>query len=51
LTEAMPEPPLDLGALVGRLMEKRPGDRPQSAAEVAEILKILATGAGGISRM
>jgi hypothetical protein len=32
-------------------MEKRPGDRPQSAAEVAEILKILATGAGGISRM
>jgi serine/threonine-protein kinase len=51
LTEAMPEPPLDLGVLVGRLMEKRPGDRPQSAAEVAEILKILATGAGGISRM
>ncbi|MDR3682272.1 MAG: protein kinase [Geothrix sp.] len=51
LVEFMPELPVDLGLLVGRLMEKRPGDRPQSAAEVAEILKILATGAGGTSQM
>jgi serine/threonine-protein kinase len=51
LAETMPELSMDLSVLVGRLMEKRQGDRPQSAAEVAEILKILATGIGGTSQM
>lgn len=51
LAEAAPDLPWDLVALVGRLMEKRPGDRPQSAAEVVEILKMLAAGGGGVSRM
>jgi len=48
---AGPDLPLELGVLVGRLIGKRPEDRPQSAAEVAEILKMLAAGGGGISRM
>jgi serine/threonine-protein kinase len=51
LAEAAPDLPWDLVALVGRLMEKRPGDRPQSAAEVVEILKMLAAGGGGVSRL
>jgi hypothetical protein len=46
----MPDLPADLDALVRRMMEKRPEHRPQSAAEVAEILKILAMG-GGTSRI
>ena len=50
LLEIAPELPLDLGALVRRLMAKRPEDRPQSAAEVAEILKLLAAG-GNSSRL
>jgi serine/threonine-protein kinase len=48
LGAAMPDLPADLGALVGRLMEKRRVDRPQSAAEVVEILKMLATGEGSL---
>jgi serine/threonine protein kinase len=51
LAEVAPDLPLDLGALVGRLMEKRPEDRPQSAAEVVEILKMLASSGGGVSRL
>lgn len=51
LAEAMPDLPPDLGALVGRLMAKRPEDRPQSAAEVVEILKMLAASGGGTSRV
>jgi serine/threonine protein kinase len=52
LEEAAPELPPELGALVGRLLAKRPEDRPQSAAEVVEILKVLATGGGGgVSRV
>ena len=50
LLETAPELPPDLGALVWRLMAKRPEDRPQSAAEVAEILKLLASG-GNSSRL
>ena len=41
----------ELATLVHRLMEKRKEDRPQSAAEVVEILKMLATIGGGTSRM
>ena len=44
------EAPPDLAALVHRLLAKRPEDRCQSATEVAEILKLLATG-GGTSRL
>ncbi|WP_285574726.1 serine/threonine-protein kinase [Geothrix limicola] len=44
LGEAMPELPFELSALVGRLMAKQRGDRPQSAAEVVEILKLVAAG-------
>jgi len=51
LVEAAPDLPQDLGALVFRLMAKRPEDRPQSAAEVVEILKMLAAGGGGSSRI
>lgn len=51
LTEVAPDLPLDLGVLVGRLLEKRKDDRPQSAAEVVEILKVLASSGGGTSRM
>ncbi len=47
----MPEIPQELSALVSRLMAKRKEDRPQSAAEVVEILKLLATLGGGTSRM
>jgi serine/threonine protein kinase len=39
----------DVEALVYRLMQKQPGQRPQSAAEVGEILKLLAS-EGGVSR-
>jgi serine/threonine-protein kinase len=51
LAEAAPDLPPDLGLLVARLMEKRPEDRPQSAAEVVEILKALASEGGGTSRL
>ena len=51
LSEWMPEFSQDLGALVHRLMEKRKEDRPQSAAEVVEILKMLASAGGGTSRL
>ncbi len=50
LAEAVPEVPPDLAALVHRLLQKQPADRCQSATEVAEILKMLATG-GGTSRL
>jgi len=51
LVEAVADLPPDLGLLVARLMEKRPEDRPQSAAEVVEILKALASEGGGTSRL
>jgi serine/threonine-protein kinase len=50
LADSMPDLPQDLVALVKRLMEKRQDHRPQSAAEVVEILKIIAAG-GGTSRI
>ncbi|NWJ40992.1 MAG: protein kinase [Geothrix sp.] len=50
LAEAAPDMPPDLSVLVHRLLEKRQADRCQSATEVAEILKLLATG-GGTSRL
>lgn len=43
--------PWDLGMLVGRLLQKDPEDRPQSAAEVMEILRMLAASGGGVSRL
>lgn len=51
LAESVPDLPPDLGLLVARLMEKRPEDRPQSAAEVVEILKALASSGGATSRL
>ena len=51
MVEALPDLPPELGLLVGRLLEKRPEDRPQSAAEVVEILKMLAASGGGTSRL
>lgn len=51
LADLAPDLPPDLGTLVGRLLEKRPEHRPQSAAEVTEILRILAAGDGGSSRV
>jgi serine/threonine-protein kinase len=51
LADVMPDLPPDLGALVKRLLEKRQEDRPQTAAEVVEILKMLAASGGGTSRM
>jgi len=51
LASLVPDLPADVGALVGRLLEKRPDHRPQSAAEVSEILKILAAGGGESSRV
>jgi serine/threonine-protein kinase len=45
LAATCPEAPEELVALVGRLMAKRREDRPQSAAEVVEILKIISAGA------
>ncbi|WP_243384186.1 serine/threonine-protein kinase [Geothrix alkalitolerans] len=51
LGEAVPDLPPDLGLLVARLMAKRPEDRPQSAAEVVEILKALAAHGGATSRL
>jgi serine/threonine-protein kinase len=49
LAEAQPDLPPDLANLAERLMEKRPEHRPQSAAEVVEILKMLAATGGGAS--
>ena len=46
LEDQVPELSRDLGFLVARLMAKRPADRPQSAAEVMEILKLLANSGG-----
>ncbi|WP_243302588.1 serine/threonine-protein kinase [Geothrix oryzisoli] len=51
LAALVPDLPADVGALVGRLLEKRPDHRPQTAAEVSEILKILATAGGESSRV
>ncbi|HEX9081151.1 MAG TPA: protein kinase, partial [Holophagaceae bacterium] len=51
LQAVMPDLPRDLGVLVARMLEKHPGSRPQSAAEVSEILKLLASGEGGASRI
>jgi len=51
LADAVADLPPDLGLLVARLMAKRPEDRPQSAAEVVEILKALASEGGGTSRL
>jgi serine/threonine-protein kinase len=51
LAEVSPDLPPDLANLAERLMEKRPEHRPQSAAEVVEILKMLAALGGGSSRM
>lgn len=51
LNELNPDLPWDLGLVVGRLLGKRPEDRPQSAAEVVEILRMLASGGGGVSRV
>lgn len=51
LAGAIPGIPADLEALVSRLLQKRPEDRPQSAAEVSEILRILAAEGGGTSRV
>lgn len=50
LSEASPDMTPDLSTLVHRLLKKKPEDRCQSATEVAEILKLLASG-GGTSRM
>ncbi len=50
LADTMPELPQELVVLVARLMEKRQEHRPQSAAEVVEILKLVAAG-GGTSRL
>jgi serine/threonine-protein kinase len=46
LADLVPDAPRELGLLVARLMAKRQEDRPQSAAEVVEILKMLASGGG-----
>jgi len=43
----VPGLPRDLDYLVTRLMAKRKEDRPQSAAEVVEILKLIAAGGEG----
>lgn len=45
LVAACPEAPEELAALAARLMAKRREDRPQSAAEVVEILKLIAAAA------
>lgn len=49
LGEWMPGVSPDLNALIHRLMEKRKEDRPQSATEVVEILKVLVAFGGGTS--
>ncbi len=46
LSEVMPGITPELDALLKRLMAKAPEDRPQTAAEVAEILKLLASRGG-----
>lgn len=51
MLEALPDLPPELGLLVSRLLAKRQEDRPQSAAEVVEILKMLAASGGGTSRL
>jgi serine/threonine-protein kinase len=49
LSDRLPDLPRELAFLVARLMAKLPEDRPQSAAEVVEILKLLAAGGAGAS--
>ena len=44
LRGACPEAPEELNALVAGLMAKRREDRPQTAAEVVEILKLISAG-------
>jgi eukaryotic-like serine/threonine-protein kinase len=44
LAAACPEVPEELALLVARLMAKRPEERPQTAAEVAELLKLISAG-------
>ncbi len=51
LREWNPEVSRELSALVSRLLAKRKEERPQSAAEVVEILKLVADVGGGISRV
>ena len=51
LGEWNPEVSRELSALVSRLLAKRKEDRPQSAAEVVEILKLVADVGGGTSRV
>ncbi len=46
LSGVMPGITPELDALLKRLMAKAPEDRPQTAAEVAEILKLLASRGG-----
>jgi serine/threonine-protein kinase len=46
LADLVPDTPWELALLVTRLMAKRREERPQSAAEVVEILKMLASGGG-----
>jgi serine/threonine-protein kinase len=47
---ALPGLPEDLAVLVERLMAKRMEDRPGSAGEVAEILKLISSGSGETRR-
>jgi serine/threonine-protein kinase len=51
LGDLVPELPQEFCLLVARLTAKRREDRPQSAAEVVEILKILAAGGNHPSRV
>lgn len=50
LISAAPNVSPELSVLVSRLLEKHPEERPQSAAEVGELLKIIASGVGERSR-
>ena len=45
-----PEAPVALAALVARLLEKRPDDRPASADEVLRVLDAVASAGGGGER-